>query len=658
MFESIQLIILLLVSSVLMVALFRYLRLPPMIAYFVVGLILGPFALGILPDSESSRHFVEFGIVFLMFTIGLEFSLPKLNSMRHILFGLGGSQVIITLATTMVFSTFLGLDLAAAFIIGSALTMSSTAIVSKILMERIDLNSRHGQLSIGILLFQDIAVIPILILIPVFNSQVIDLYSLLWISLFKIIVLLFILFRVGQPVMNFWFGIVAKQKSRELFVLNVLMITLIFAYVTKLTGLSYALGAFLAGMLISETRYRYQVESDIASFRDILLGLFFISIGMMLNIEVFIKYYLVIFLLFFGYTIFKMTLITYLAKLFKYELGVGIRSGVILGQAGEFSLVILALGQEQNLISGDILQIILSVCLLSMLFASFIIPFNGRIARYLSKDYLRNSEKLVNKIEASSENFSEHVIICGYGRSGQYLGRFLKEENISFIAIDMDLNRVNDAANAGEKVMYGDASRRVVLRAAGIERARALVVAYADDRSSTKVLNVIRETYPDLPVVVRTRDESSIQQLQDSGATDVVPEVLEGSLMLASHALVLLDVPLTRVIKKIRAFRNERYKIFRGYFMGTSEASDDLQGQDQLQLHSIEVKNNFYLFNKQINKIPFGKFNVEIQHLRRLNMLEDIEPRVDIRLSKGDVIVILGLPRDLIEFEKFSITGE
>jgi len=657
MFESIQLIILLLVSSVLTVALFRYLRLPPMIAYFVVGLALGPHTLGILPDSESSRHFVEFGIVFLMFTIGLEFSLPKLNSMRHILFGLGGAQVVITLVTTMVFSTFLGLDLAAAFIIGSALTMSSTAIVSKLLMERIDLNSRHGQLAIGILLFQDIAVIFILILIPVFNSQVIDLYSLLWMSLFKIIVLLFILFRIGQPVMNFWFGIVAKQKSRELFVLNVLMITLIFAYVTKLSGLSYALGAFLAGMLISETRYRYQVESDIASFRDILLGLFFISIGMMLNIEVFIKYYLEIFLLFFVYTIFKMIVITYLAKLFKYELGVGIRSGVILGQAGEFSFVILALGQEQNLISGDILQIILSVCLLSMLFASFIIPFNGRIARYISKEYLKNSEKLVNKIEASSEDFSDHVIICGYGRGGQYLGRFLKEEDILFIAIDMDLNRVNDAANAGEKVMYGDASRRVVLRAAGIERAKALVIAYSDDRSSLKVLNVIREIYPDLPVVVRTRDESSIEQLQDAGATDVVPEVLESSLMLASHALVILDVPLARVIKKIRAFRNERYKIFRGYFMGSSEAADDLQGQDQLQLHSIEIKNNFYLLNKQISEIPLNKFNIEIQHLRRPNMLEDIEARLDIKLKVGDVIVILGLPRDLIDFEKFSITG-
>tara|TARA_X000000368_G_scaffold399832_1_gene371167 strand:+ start:480 stop:2369 length:1890 start_codon:yes stop_codon:yes gene_type:complete len=629
-----------------------------MIAYFAVGLFLGPYAFGILPDSESSRHFVEFGIVFLMFTIGLEFSLPKLNSMRHILFGLGGTQVLITLATTIIFSTFLGLDLAEAFIIGSALTMSSTAIVSKILMERIDLHSRHGQLSIGILLFQDIAVIPILILIPVFNAQVIDLYSLLWISLFKIIVLLFILFRVGRPIMNFWFGIVAKQKSRELFVLNVLMITLIFAYVTKLTGLSYALGAFIAGMLISETRYRYQVESDIASFRDILLGLFFISIGMMLNIEVFIKYYLVIFLLFAGYTIFKIVLIAFLTKMFKYELGVGIRSGIILGQAGEFSFVILALGQEQNLISGDLLQIILSVCLISMLFASFIIPFNGRIARFISKEYLRNSAKLVNKIEASSEDFSGHVIICGYGRGGQYLGRFLKEENISFIAIDMDLNRVNDAANAGEKVMYGDASRRVVLRAAGIERAKALVITYSDDRASTKVLNVIRETYPDLPVVVRTSDDSSIQQLQDAGATDVVPEVLEGSLMLASHALVLLDIPLTRVIRKIRSFRNERYKIFRGYFMGASEAGDDLQGQDQLQLHSIEIKNNFYLFDKLINEIPFKEFSVEIQHLRRPNMLEDIEPRPDIRLSKNDVIVILGLPNNLIQFEKFTINGK
>ena len=658
MFESIQLIILLLVSSVLMVALFSYLRLPPMIAYFVVGLVLGPHAIGVLPDSESSRHFVEFGIVFLMFTIGLEFSLPKLNSMRSILFGLGGSQVLITIFTVILFGVFIGLNLPTAFIIGAALTMSSTAIVSKILMERIDLNSRHGRLAIGILLFQDIAVIFILILIPVFNSQDTDLFELIIYSLAKIILLLFIVFKAGQPVMNFWFGIVARNKSRELFVLNVLMITLIFAYVTKLAGLSYALGAFLAGMLISETRYRHQVESDITSFRNILLGLFFISVGMMLNLDVLSNNFLLVFVLFIGLTLFKIILITFLTCFFKYELGVGIRTGIILSQAGEFSFVILALGQESGIISGDILQIILSVCLLSMLFAPILIPYNGRIARFIAKGYSKKTETLMKQQEGIGHDLFDHVILCGYGRSGQYLGRLLKEENIKYIAIDIDLNRVSDAANAGENVMYGDASRRIVLRAAGIERAKAVVIAYAEDRSTEKVLNVIRESHPTLPVVVRTKDESSVEALKNSGATDVVPEVQEGSLMLASHALVLLGVPLSSVIKKIRIFRSEKYKMFKGYFVGATDLDQENTIQDRLQLHSIEIKKYFFIKDKSIKNLPLQKFNIEIQYLRRPNMLEDVEPREDIILATGDIVVILGLQVDLNLFEKYAITGK
>ena len=657
MFESIQLIILLLVSSVLLVAVFSYLRLPPMIAYFVVGLVLGPHAFGILPDSESSRHFVEFGIVFLMFTIGLEFSLPKLNSMRNILFGLGSSQVLITISTVILFGVFFGLNLPAAFIIGSALTMSSTAIVSKILMERIDLNSRHGRLSIGILLFQDIAVIFILILIPVFNVQGANLVEIISFSAIKILLLLFIVFKAGQPVMNFWFGIVAKSKSRELFVLNVLMITLIFAYITKLAGLSYALGAFLAGMLISETRYRHQVESDITSFRNILLGLFFISVGMMLNLDILSNNFLLIIILFFCLTLFKIVLITLLTTLFNYELGVGIRTGVILSQAGEFSFVILALGQESGIISGDILQIILSVCLLSMLFAPILIPFNGKIARYIAKGYSKNTETLMKQLEGLGHDFSDHVILCGYGRSGQYLGRFLKEENIKYIAIDIDLNRVNDASNAGENVMYGDASRRIVLKAAGIERAKAVVIAYADDRSTEKVLNVIREAYPELPVVVRTKDESSVEGLKKAGATDVVPEVQEGSLMLASHALVILGIPLSNVIKKIRVFRSERYKMFRGFFAGETDLDQDNNLQERFQLHSIEIDKYCFVVNKSIKSIQLKEFNIEIQHLRRPNMLENIEPREDIVLSSGDIIVILGLQADLNIFEKYVING-
>ena len=658
MLESVELIILLLISSVIFLTVFRYLKLSATIAYFAIGILLGPSAAGLLHDSESVRHFVEFGIVFLMFSIGLEFSLPKLNSMRGILFGLGGAQVLITLAASLFISRLFGLDFTMAFVVGSALTMSSTAIVSKLLIERLDLNSRHGKLSIGILLFQDIAVIPILILIPALSSQSIDINTTFISISLKVILLLSILFWLGKPVMNFWFGLVAKQKSRELFVLNVLMITMFFAYLTELAGLSYALGAFLAGMLISETRYRYQVESDISSFRDILLGLFFISVGMMLNLQIFVQNFWIILAILISYTLFKASLIALLTKAFKYELGVGIRTGVILGQAGEFSFVILALANEQNLIGGETLQIVLSVCLLSMITASFLIPYNGKIARSLSRSYTKNSQINIDKINEVGHNLSDHVILCGYGRSGQFLGRFLKEENISFIAIDMDLNRVNDAATAGEQVMYGDASRRVVLNAAGISSCKAVIITYADDRASSKVLSVIRETYPELPIIVRTTDETSIERLQKEGATEVVPEILEGSLMLGSHALIVLGVPLGRIVKKIRTFRSERYAMFRGYFKGATDITDDFSGQEQLELHSIEVRKNPLLLSVKLEDIRFEDFHIQIQYLRRPNMLEDIEPRPDIILLNGDALVILGLQKDINKFEKYIGTGK
>ena len=293
-----------------------------------------------------------------------------------------------------------------------------------------------------------------------------------------------------------------------------------------------------------------------------------------------------------------------------------------------------------------------------MLFAPILIPYNGRIARFIAKGYSKKTETLMKQQEGIGHDLFDHVILCGYGRSGQYLGRFLKEENIKYIAIDIDLNRVSDAANAGENVMYGDASRRIVLRAAGIERAKAVVIAYAEDRSTEKVLNVIRESHPTLPVVVRTKDESSVESLKNSGATDVVPEVQEGSLMLASHALVLLGVPLSSVIKKIRIFRSEKYKMFKGYFVGATDLDEENTIQDRLQLHSIEIKKYFFIKDKSLKNLPLQKFNIEIQYLRRPNMLEDVEPREDIILATGDIVVILGLQIDLNLFEKYAITGK
>ena len=657
MFDSLTSVLLLLTSSVLAVALFRALKLPAMLAYFFVGMLFGPFGFNFLPSTESGRHVAEFGIVFLMFSVGLEFSLPKLYAMRKTLFGLGGAQVVITLGVSMLVGWMAGLSLPTAFVIGGALTMSSTAIVSKILMERVDLNSRHGRLSIGILLFQDLAVIPILVLIPALGAHSGDLASILGLSLVKTVVLLFVLFKFGKVVINYWFELVAGQRSRELFIMNVLMVTLLLAAATKLAGLSYALGAFIAGMLISETRYRYQVESDIAPFRDILLGLFFISVGMLLDFHFMLGHIGLVLALLVGFVLFKALVIAVLTRLFGYETGVGIRTGIILAQAGEFSFVLLALGLEQNLIGGDELQIVLAASLISMIIAPFIIQKNGRIARKLAKNYSKNSAQIVDEIEHSTANLKDHVIICGYGRSGQYLGRFLKEENIPFIALDIDPARVQDAAAAGEHVVYGDAGRRIVLEAAGGARAKALIVSYADTRASMKVLHVAQEAYPALPVIVRTYDDADMDAFREAGATEVVPEVLEGSLMLASHALVLLGVPLNRVVKRIRLFREERYKMFKGFFGGLTDIDKASTKQRVNRLHSVEVTAGTFAQGQYLEDINFTHFDVTLQYIRRPNMLEDIHPRPDILLAEGDVLVLLGSAEDLVAAEIFLISG-
>lgn len=656
MHETLPAILILLTSSVLAVALFRTFGLPAMLAYFLVGLALGPQTFGILPDTEANRELAEFGIVFLMFSIGLEFSLPQLYSMRRIVLGVGGAQVIITLTVIMAGGVLIGLSWPAALVIGGALAMSSTAIVSKMLVERLDINSRHGRLAIGVLLFQDIAVVPLLVMIPALSTHTGDLISTLGIALLKAAVLLTLLFAFGKTLMDRWFGLVARQRSRELFVMNVLMVTLMLAFATKSAGLSYALGAFIAGMLISETRYRYQVESDIASFRDILLGLFFVTVGMLLDVLQLASNIGMVLLVLVGLIVFKSLVVALLSRAFGYEPGVAVRAGVTLAQAGEFSFVLLALGLENGLLSGRVLQVVLAASLLSMVVAPFIIQRNLEIAEFFSRSYTRNRSRQIEDIKAVGRQLSDHVIICGFGRSGQYMARFLTEENIPFIALDIDPSRVQEAAVAGENVMYGDAGKRIVLRAAGIERAKALIVSYNDAPSAMKILHVVQESYPQLPVIVRTVDDSNMEAFRAAGATEVVPEVLEGSLMLASHALVLLGVPLNRVVKRIRIFREERYKMFRGFFHGVSDVEQEDLEKNQPRLHSVVIPPSAYCVAKRVMDIDLESHQVEVKTIRR-NSFKPYEAEPESVFAAGDVVVLLGKPQDLVGAEKALLTG-
>ena len=655
MHETLPAILLLLVSSVLVVALFRAFKLPAMLAYILVGLLLGPKSFGFLPDTEANRQLAEFGIVFLMFSIGLEFSLGQLYAMRRIVLGIGSLQVLITMGAIMLVCLSFGLDWKAALVVSGALTMSSTAIVSKLLVERLDLNARHGRIAIGVLLFQDLAVVPLLVLIPAIASPTGSLAYTLGIAFLKAAVMLSLLFFFGKNLMNRWFGIVARQRSRELFVMNVLMVTMVLAYATKVAGLSYALGAFIAGMLISETRFRYQVESDIAAFRDILMGLFFITIGMLLDFNSLGDNLSGILLVMVGLIIFKSLVVALLSRFFRYEPGVAVRAGVTLAQAGEFSFVVFSLGMENGLISNDLLQVVLAASLLSMFLAPFIIQHNLQIAEFFSRSYTRNRKNQIEGIESVGKQLKDHVIICGFGRSGQYLSRFLKEEKFPFIALDIDPARVQEAASAGENVMYGDAGKRLVLDAAGAARAKALIISYDDPPSAIKILHLVNDYFPNLPVVVRTVDDTNMERFRDAGASEVVPEVLEGSLMLASHALVLLGVPLNRVVKRIRLFREERYKMFKGFFHGISDGDEAVE-RAVPRLHSLPVNALAYCIGKPLKDIYFGLCKAEITAVRRDAHPEEVSP--DFVFREGDVVVILAKPHDLVLAERILLTGK
>jgi len=654
MTDPLQPVLILLAIAVLAVVVFRLLRLPPMLGYLLAGVIIGPHALGWIPDTEETRHLAEFGVVFLMFSIGLEFSLPKLVTMKSIVFGFGTSQVAVTILIVMAVAWILDLDWRVGLALGGALAMSSTAIVIKMLTERGEQNTPHGRQVIGVLLFQDLAVIPLLIIIPVLattvESDTADYPMMFTIAILKAAAVLALILYFGQRLMRPWFHLVARQKSSELFVLNVLLITLGLAWFTELAGLSLALGAFLAGMLISETEYRYQVEDDIKPFRDILLGLFFITIGMLLDIQVVIEYFVWVAVILVSLIILKVILITALSRLFGADFRVAARTGMNLAHGGEFGFVLLAQAGAIGLVENAILQPVLAAMVLSMFLAPFIIENSERVVqRFLGSEWV-NQAMQITSIAAQTLAEQDHVIICGYGRSGQNMSRILEQESVPFIALDLDPRRIHEAASAGESVVYGDAARREVLIAAGLMRAKVLVISYADTISALKILHHVRTIRPDLSVVVRTRDDSDIDLLKEAGATEVVAEIMEGSLMLASHALMFVNVSTGRILRRIRDTREQRYSLFRGFFHGESDEIEDSNEHFFPRLLTVTIIPGAAAIDKTLEEIDLTGLSVEVTAVRRRN-IRGLLPSGETRLESGDVMVLRGTQENLAAAE-------
>ncbi len=655
MHSSLQLVLILLGVAVLVAAAMRALRLPTMIGYLLTGIAIGPHALGWIPDIEEARYLAEFGVVFLMFSIGLEFSLPRLMSMRMTVFGFGGAQVVLTIALTALIAWALGLPVLAALALGGIIAMSSTAIVSKLLAERLEIQTPHGRQIFGALLFQDLAVVPLLILLPAFAKGADDMGSTLALALLKAVLVLGFLLFVGQRVMRPWFQWVAARKSPELFTLNLLLFTLGLAFLTESAGLSLALGAFLAGMLISETEYRYQVEDDIKPFRDVLLGLFFVTIGMRLDLmQVMLK--LDVLLLVVAIIVGKAALVAGLAMAFGSSRPTAVRTALGLAQAGEFGFVLLALATDLRLLGTEVSQPVLAAMVLSMLIAPLLINRMDVLTRLIAGSEWAGRAKEVHDIAVKTFGKSKHVIVCGYGRSGQNLARLLEVEGISFVALDSDPERIRAVAAAGVSVVYGDASRREVLVAAGLSRAQAVVVTYADVHSSMAILRHVRELRPELPVVVRTIDDTYIDALKEAGAAEVVSEVMEGSLMLASHALMLLGVPLAQVLRRIREVRETRYAMMRGFFRGSSDVDDELEQHAQPRLLTVMITQGAAAAGKSVGSLGLTEMLVEVVTIRRQGV-KGLEPQPDAVIEPGDVLVLRGAADSLAAAEIRLLQG-
>ena len=647
MYSALEITLILLVAAVLGVVAFRMMNLPPMLGYLSVGILIGPHALGLASNSATTHTLAEFGVVFLMFSIGLEFSLPKLKSMRRNVFGLGLMQVVLTIAVTMLCGAliakflpkYFGTSLNASFALGGAVSMSSTAIVLKLLTEKLELESEHGRRITAILLFQDIAVVPLLILVPALAHPGPDLVEDLLMAALKAAFVLALLLSFGQVLLRRWFQIVVKRRSHELFMLNLLLITLGAAWITEVAGLSMALGAFIAGMLISETEFRLQVEEDIKPFRDVLLGLFFITVGMLLDVMLVIDNWLLVLVLLAIPLFIKFGLIALLARVFGASPGVAIRTGLGLAQGGEFGFVLLNQAGGLGLVDPGLVQLILAAMVLSMLATPFIFAHADKIAlRFSRNDWMLQSLALT-QIATRAMNEVKHVIIAGYGRSGQNLARLLEEENIPYHALDLDPERVIEAQSAGETVSYGDATRRESLIAAGIHRAAALVITYADTQAALKTLHFANELAPALPAIVRSVGEEDLDTLRAGGADEVVPEAIEGSLMLASHTLLMLGVPLQQVVQRIQAARSERYASLRGYFHGVDDVSDDDERM-QVRLHSVSLRDKAAAIGKQFSALGLSELGAEVTAVRRGKIRIRFSP--DMLLEAGDVVVLRG----------------
>jgi CPA2 family monovalent cation:H+ antiporter-2 len=657
-------ILILLTAAVGVVAGMRKLAMPAILGYLAVGMLLGPHAMGVVTDNDTTRLLADFGVVFLVFTLGLEFSLPRLLAMRWEVLGVGGAQVIVTTALVAAIAIWaFGIAPSAASVIGGAVAMSSTAIIISQLTEQSENNRTHGRLAVAICLFQDLS-FPLFLglLSPLAaggssaaasHAAATHIATAIGIAAAALLLVL----AAGRWVLRPLFVAIAGFRSAELFSLAVLLAVLASAWATEAAGLSLALGAFLAGMMLAETEFRHQIEATIRSYREIFLGLFFITVGMMLDVRLLLRTLPLVTAILLAMVVLKAAVVTVAAEPATKSWFKALRTGVIVSQGGEFGFALLTLLLRRELADPAVVQPLLAATVLSMVVSPILIRHNRRITRaILLESGPRHTEAMREAETTRALAERDHVVICGFGRVGQNIARVLEQTGFEYIALDLDPHRIRAGRQAGDPVIYGDAGQIEVLQNVGLSQASCVVVTFASPAVSLRILRSVRALRAEVPILVRTQDDARLNELLAAGATEVVPETFEASLMLLSHLLLLLKLPVSRVIRTVNDIRSHRYGMLQQYFRDAGSAIPDDNHAFREELHSVILPPHAWAVGKSVAELAGRGSKAAVSAVRRDGIVGR-EPGADTVFKVGDVVVVCGTPEAVEHAETLLLMG-
>lgn len=644
-----SLVIILFISAIIVFVLGR-LKISSIVGFLIAGVIVGPHGAHLIEDVRDVELFAEIGVILLMFTIGLEFSLKNLLRLRRSVFGGGLLQTFLTTSVVVfLISFFFQHSLNIAIFEGFLVSLSSTAIVMKILQERSEIYSPHGRMSLGMLIFQDLCVVPFMLLIPVLAGNGGGVQDITVTILRAFLVIGIVLFAANWGVPRILHEVVST-RSRELFVITIILLCLGTALITSTFGLSLALGAFLAGIIISESEYAAQAISDILPFKESFTGLFFISIGMLLNIS-FLRLNL--------WTITGIVLVIILLKIITsavsssisgQTLQNSIQTGFYLSQIGEFSFILAVAGKNHGLITEEIYQIFLSASILTMIVTPFVIMVSSPTAIWLISRSLFNRLERMRRVE-EKEGFpakrTGHVIITGFGINGRNLARVLRESDIPYVVLEMNNNTVRKMKKMGEPIYYGDGTSREILHKLGIHSAKVLVVAISDASATRRIVQIARKENPELHIIVRTRYVAEIDHLTDSGANEVIPEEFETSVEIFSRVLHYYHTPRNVISDHIENVRKDCYSVLRGVELPKKELTERQELLKGMETETYLVRNTSWADGLSLRGLNLRvETGATIIAIKRTDNIHH-NPPSDFILKAGDILLFIGTKEDI-----------